>query len=231
MSYFSSKKLRFGFRRGVSLVEMIVTMTLAIIVVLAAGVLLVSGHRAWKQGFYSVHKKMKQDALAVTISFGKVGRKSNRKDYVIYTKSGDYFTPALPLEMDTTEVVSGDAVEFRYWDVELDTSDSHDLLDTDKTGTAYALFYLDGGNLMVDYGPYPPGGVPAGGGLRNTSDITTNVLAENVSVEGDLGAFSHTVENGVGKGCVRINIILSDPDDGETMKLMTATMMRNIWPR
>ena len=231
MNYFRRKKTRFGSRAGLSLTEMMVTITLALIVTLAAGSLLVSGHRAWKQSYYSVHKKMKQDALAVTLSFGNMGRKSNRINYVVYTKSGDEFTPASPKAMDTTEVVSGDAVEFRYWDVELDTSDSHNLLDTKKTATAYALFYLDGDQLMVDYGSYPPGGVPAGGGIRNTAGIITNVLAENVSVEGDLSAFSHTVENGTGKGCVRINIILSDPDDGEKMNLMTATMMRNIWPR
>ncbi|MBA7672296.1 hypothetical protein ES703_80471 [subsurface metagenome] len=84
---------------------------------------------------------------------------------------------------------------------------------------------------MVDYGPCPPGAVPEGGGLRNTSDIVTNVLAQNVSTEGSIDAFSHTVENGVGKGCVRINIVLTDPDDGEQMKVMTATMMRNVWPK
>jgi hypothetical protein len=54
-------------------------------------------------------------------------------------------------------VVSGDAVEFRYWDVDLDASDSHDLMDVTKTATAYALFYLDGDRLKVDSDPYPPG--------------------------------------------------------------------------
>jgi hypothetical protein len=222
------------FRRslhGFSLIEMIVTLTMALIVTLAAGVLLVAGNRVWYQTFHSVHKQIKQDAQAVMLTFGKVGRKSNRIDYRIYKKDGDFFTPVLPEKMDTVEVVSGDAVEFRYWDVELDATDSHNLIDTSKTATAYALFYLDGDNLMVDYGPYPPGGVPEGGGLRNTSDIITSVLAENVSTDDTIGAFSHTVENGVGMGCVRINIILTDPDDGEQMKVMTATMMRNIWPR
>ncbi len=216
---------------GFSLIEMIVTLVMALIVTLAAGVLLVAGHRVWHQTYYSVHKKIKQDAQAVMLTFGKIGRKSNRIDYRIYKKDGDLFSPVLPEEMDTVEVVSGDAVEFRYWDVELDKSDSHNLIDTSKTATAYALFYLDGDNLMVDYGQYPTGAVPEGGGLRNSSGIVTNVLAENVSTNGDIGAFSHTVDNGVGKGCVRINIILTDPDDGEQVKVMTATMMRNVWPR
>ncbi len=225
---------RAAFKRslpGLSLIEMIVTLVMALIVTLAAGVLLVAGHRVWHQTYRSVHKKIKQDAQAVMLTFGKVGRKSNRINYRIYKKDGDYFSVVQPKEMDSVEVVSGDAVEFRYWDVELDASDSHNLIDTSKTATAYALFYLDGDQLMVDYGPYPPGAVPEGGGLRNTSGIVTNVLAENVSTDGSIDAFSHTVENGVGRGCVRINIILIDPDDGEQMRVMTATMMRNVWPR
>jgi hypothetical protein len=127
--------------------------------------------------------------------------------------------------------VSGNAVEFRFWDVELDETDSHKVMDVTKTATAYALFYLKDGQLKVDYGPYPPGAVPAGGGNRNTSNITTTVFAENVSTDPGIGAFSHTTLNGVGQGSVRINITLTDPADGESIKVMTATLMRNIWPR
>jgi len=128
-------------------------------------------------------------------------------------------------------VVSGDAVEFRYWDVELDSEDSHQLMDVTKTATAYALFYLEGDTLKVDYGPYPPGGVPAGGGARNSSNASTTLLAENASADPNIGAFSHTTLNGVGQGCVRINIILTDPEDNESIRVTTAAMMRNIWPR
>ena len=214
---------------GLTLIEMVVSMVMALIVTLAAGVLLVAGQRSWQQSYHSVHKKIKQDAQAVMLTFGNVGRRSNRIDYRIYNKDGDDFSPALPKATDTVEVVSGDAVEFRYWDVELDVSDSHNLLDTSKTATAYALFYLDDDRLMVDYGPYPPGAMSSG--LRNTSDVIVVVLAENVSTDGNIGAFSHTVESGIGRGCVRVNIILTDPDDGEKIRVMTATMMRNIWPR
>jgi len=122
-------------------------------------------------------------------------------------------------------------VEFRYWDVELDSEDSHQLMDVTKTATAYALFYLDDDKLKVDYGPYPPGAVPEGGGSKNSSDIMTTTLAENVTTDPNIGAFSHTTLNGVGRGCVRINITLTDPEDGENIRVMTATMLRNIWPR
>jgi hypothetical protein len=73
--------------------------------------------------------------------------------------------------------------------------------------------------------------VPAGGGGRNAANVTTRILAENVTTDPNIGTFSHTTLNGVGQGCVRINITLTDPEDGEAVRVVTATMMRNIWPR
>ena len=139
--------------------------------------------------------------------------------------------PALPTISTGQEVVWGNAVEFRFWDVPLDNADSYNLLDVTKTGTAYALFYVDEDRLKVDYGPYPPGAAPEGGGARNTSGVKTQVLAENVSTETGVGAFSHTTISGAGQRTVRINVIVSDPSDGRTIKLMTATLLRNLWPR
>jgi len=222
---------------GVTLVELAITMAVASILVLAVGALLVSGQRGWNQTYNSTHKKIKVDALTTTTAFGAIGRKANRLNYVIYNISGDTFTPAVPVNPTGVEVVSGDAVEFRYWDVELDSTDSHGLLDVTKMATAYALFYIDGDKLKVDYGPYPPGAVPDGGGNRNTTGVTTTIMAENISTDdGDYdggynGGFSHTTINGTGRGCVRINIVLRDPDDGQTVKVTTATLPRNIWPR
>lgn len=219
------------FHSGITLVELVVTMLIASILVLVVGVLVVSGQRGWNKIYNSAHKQIKQDSQAVMIRFGSMGRRANRLGYTIYDITGSTFTPAVPQTSDPKEVVFGDAVEFKYWDVELDSEDTHKLMDVTKMGTAYALFYLDADQLKVDYGPYPPGAVPDGGGNRNTTDVTTTVLAENVSADPNTGAFSHTTLNGVGMGCVRINITLTDPEDGETVKVMTATLMRNIWPR
>ena len=107
-------------------------------------------------------------------------------------------------------------------------------MDPTKTATAYALFYLDGDSLKLDYGPYPPGAVPPGGGSKNTSGVVTEVLlAENVSTDpnSSIDAFSHTTIGGVGQGSVRMNVILTDPEDDEEIRVMTATLMRNVWPR
>lgn len=231
---------KFGY--GISLVEVVITMVISVILIFAVGVLLVGGNRAWQHTYESAHKKIKDDARTITITFGSVGRKSNRLykepktapvnmdfGYRLYTVSGGNFTPAVPTT--TSEVtVFGDAVEFRYWDVELDQTDSHNLLDVTKTATAYALFYIEDKKLKVDYGPYPPGAVPGGSGAKNTAGVRTMVLANNVTA-GTGGAFSHTTENKLGKGSVRINIILTDDGDGEKIEVMTSTMLRNIWPR
>jgi prepilin-type N-terminal cleavage/methylation domain-containing protein len=220
------------FYPGFSLIELMLAVAISSILVLVVGVLIVSGSRSWQQTYTSAHRQSEEDATAVTMAFGSIGRMSNRANYVVYKKTGSTFTPAVSPTPTTDTVVSGDAVEFRYWNVNLDTGDTQHLMDITKTATAYALFYLDSGQLKVDYGPYPPGAVPASGGSRNTSGVNTIVLAHNVSDDPctGLGAFSHTTLNGIGKGCVRIDIILTDLD-GQQVRMMTSVLMRNWWPR
>ena len=219
-------------RPGFTLMELVIAMLISPMLALVVGILLISGNRAWLRTFNSTHKKIKQDAQAVTITFESMARKTNRLGYTIYKVNDIGFAPAVPKTSNPQEVVSGNAVEFRYWNVVLDKTDSYNVMDVTKTATAYALFYLDGNQLKLDYGPYPPGAVPGGGGARNTSGVTTKVIADNVSTGSDtMGAFSHTTLNGVGAGCVRINIILTDPQDNESVKVMTAGLVRSMWPR
>ncbi|MBL7152511.1 MAG: hypothetical protein ISS79_02250 [Phycisphaerae bacterium] len=201
------------------------------VLVLVIGILFLTGNRAWQRSYAAANSRIKQDATGISLAFGSIGRRSSRLDYVLYNTTGDTLRPALPKTTNPEEVVWGDAIEFRYWDVPLDESDSHNLLDVTKTGTAYALFYLDDTQLKVDYGPYPPGAAPKGGGPRNTAGVTTQVLAENVSTENEGGAFSHTTLNGIGQGSVRIDVILTDPGGDEVINLTTATLLRSIWPR
>jgi heptaprenylglyceryl phosphate synthase len=132
-------------------------MAISLMLFSAVGLLLISGNRAWQQTYNSANEKIKQDADAVTIAFGSMGRKANRLGYTIYNINGNTFIPAVPNPSNPQQVVSGNAVEFRYWDVEFDQTDSHHVMDVTKIATAYALFYLKDGQLKVDYGPYPPG--------------------------------------------------------------------------
>jgi len=231
------QKSNFGF----TIAELVITMLIAIILALVAGALFVGGHRAWCNTYSSAHKKIKQDAQSVMLTFGSMGRKSNRKPrdlfnpdldygYAIYDVEGSSYSVAQPIG-NAPQVVSGDAAEFIYWDSELDSEDSGQLMDATKIATAYALFYIDGDKLMLDRGPYPPGAVAVDGSNKNAEGVITTVLAENVSYNPDIGAFSYTVENGIGRGAVRIHITLTDPEDEETIKVMTATLLRNMWPR
>lgn len=215
---------------GLTIIELTVTMTLGLMLALAVGGLLAGGQHCWHQTYNLVHQKINEDAQTLMLTFASVGRQANRNSYAIYNADAGIFTPAEPQTADE-ELVRGDAVEFRFWDVELDEADSQHLMDVSKEATAYAFFYLDADELKVDYGPYPPGAVPAGGGSRNTTDVTTTTLAENVVPDPNTGAFSHTTISGVGRGCVRINVKLTDPNDGRSVTVKTATLMRNIWPR
>jgi len=215
-------------RSGLTLIELLITMAVSSVLVLAVGALLVGGQRSWQRTYDQANSKMQQDSQAVMYAWGSVGRKSNRLGYTVYNKSDSSYSVSPPLTSDPEEVVYGDAVEFRYWSA---SAPDVNLLDVTNTGTDYAFFYIDGDELKVDYGTCPPGAVPGGSGVRNTSDITTTVLAENV-VPDPNGAFSHTMVGGVGQGCVRINIVLEDEEDsGEELQILTATLARNIWPR
>jgi hypothetical protein len=220
---------RCKFRPGLTLLELLAAMAVGVILMSVVGVLLIAGQRSWTQTYGSAYERIKQDAEIIMITFGSMGRRANRLNYTLYIDNGGLYLPAEPATSDE-EVVWGDAVEFRYWDVELDAGDSQQLMDVTKQATAYAFFYLDEDTLKVDYGPYPPGAVPSGGGSRNTPDVTTT-LAENVTVDPNTGPFSHTTVSGVGQGSVRINVTLTDPEDGDTITVMTSTLLRNIWPR
>ena len=207
---------------GLTLIEMIVAIGISSIVMLSAGLLVSSGYKGWKQSFNNANCESRLGAMDTMIALGAIGRKSNKMDYCVYEVTGNTFTKVVPVA-DPEEILTGQAVEFRYWDTELNPA----LMDPAVTATAYALFYLDGNRLKVDYGPYPPGGINAAGQRITGADVTTTTLAENVfSVD-----FSHTAKNmaGDGRGCVRMKLVIIDTTDGEPKTTIAATLMRNTW--
>lgn len=212
------------YKAGMTLVELASASAIGVIIVAVVGMLLFVGNRNWTDAFNDANSGIRVSAVETGITFGVMGRKSNKSDYTLYERQGNIFARVLPSGLSPTEVVSGDAVEFRYWDVPLDDS----LLDVTKTGTAYMLFYLEGDDLRVDRGPCPPGGVDSSGNRTTGAAVHTRVLARNVaSLE-----FSHTTRNtqGDGRGCVRMDLRLVDPNDGSAVTVKTAALMRNVWP-
>lgn len=191
-------------------------------IIVTAGMLIQSGYRSWNRSFKNANCESRLGGLGAMTALGAIGRKSNRVEYYVYNVSGTTFTQALPVT-DPEEVVLGDAVELRYWNGTLQAG----FMDPTKTATSYALFYLDDGQLKVDYGDYPPGAINVGG-HRNSANSTVT-LASNVTYL----RFSHTTRNlaGDGKGCVRMKLIIRDPDTGDFKTYIAASMLRNVWPQ
>jgi len=208
-------------RNGLSLVELMVTIAISVIPISTIGVLLVSGQHAWNKTYSSAHKKIKDDAKTVTAVFGSIGRKSDRRNCGIYASGAD--TTEISVSQPGDGIARGLAVEFRYWGKEDPRRGRRFNPAASETSTSssfpgkYARFYLDADNkLKVDYGPYPYN-------LGKRRVANTVVLAENVS---EL-QFSRTTLNGVGQGCVRVEMTLTDPLSRETITLKAATLMRN----
>jgi type II secretory pathway pseudopilin PulG len=216
---------RYHRKNGFTLVELVIAVTASLIVLLISGVLLESGQKSWARAFRYANSKTQLDALASTITFGQIGRQSNKLDYKLYdvTDDSQFIDVAMPAIPE--QVIKGKAVEFHYWEDDELTSD---ILKTSITGNCYAIFYLDDDKLMLNTGPYPPGGVDAGGYLYSDPAVTTITIAENVvSLE-----FSHTTRSieGKGKGCIRMELTLRDPEEKSPTTVTAATLMRNVWP-
>ncbi len=210
--------------KGLTLIEMAVSIAVGLIIILAVGVVLVGGERGWQNLYNSIHNPMRYDADKFTITFTILGRKSNRIDYRLYTVTDEGNFQQAIAGTNNEETVLADAVEFVYWDVPFDASDSHNLLDTEKLGTAYALIYPQDGKLKIDYGSYPPSAI---NGISKRSADRTEILVENLT----FAEFSHTTVSKVGRGCVRATVEITDPETNESMTIKAATLMRNIWPR
>ena len=217
---------KIGRTRGFTLVELMVTMVIMTIPILAAGILMYNGQKTWNRLYDDVNHPVQQDAHIITETLQKWGRRANRLDYVIYNVQSSTFTEALPSSGGPDEqTVVGDAVELRYWNETLQSGDSTGLLDTQRTATAYALLYLEGTTLKMDTGDYPPGGVD-GSGSRNTSGGTMTIAENVTSIQ-----FSHTVISDVGQGAIRVEAVLTNPDSGDTLTVLTSVLLRNMWPR
>jgi hypothetical protein len=205
---------------------MIVAIGIASIVMLAAAMLVSSGYRGWNQSFNNANCEARLGAMDAMIALGAIGRKSNKIDYCVYEVAGTTLEKVgVDPPSSPDEILTGQAVEFRYWDTDLDSS----LMNPATTATAYALFYLDGNQrLKVDFGPYPPGAIDVSGHRITGADVYTTTLAKNVfSVD-----FSHTAKNmtGDGRGCVRMKLVIIDPTDDSPKTTIAATLMRNTWP-
>ncbi|MBN2020935.1 MAG: hypothetical protein JW749_12015 [Sedimentisphaerales bacterium] len=211
------------YKPGFTLIELTIAIIASFIIMLTVALLVYSGQKSWTRIYNKTNSESQVGVMNAMIALGAFGRKSNKMNYRLYNLVSNKYQRVVPATQPE-EVVIGDAVEFRYWNTTLED----DFVDNEKTATSYAFFYLDNGDLRIDFGPYPPGAINNGGVRITNSDVTTVTLIRNIA-----GAeFSHTTRNmaGDGKGCIRMKLTVTDPETGESKVLLAATLMRNAWP-
>ncbi len=217
-------------KQGFSLIELMVVVATIAIPILAVGILAAGGSKSFQQTYDSIHKPIKEDALAILTTFGTIGRKSNRSNYKVYRISNGVYTEAQPLP--NQETTYGQAVEFRYWDDPFDPANpGAETLEVSNTGTHYVLFYLDGEALKADFGTVSGNTAAILNGSRTTANLdTTQVLTQQVDLTEGTDLFTHDVIGGSGAGCVRLKMTLTDGED-ESVEIKTSVQLRMNWPR
>jgi prepilin-type N-terminal cleavage/methylation domain-containing protein len=225
-----SRQAKTNRSRGFTLIEMMVVVAIMAIPLLAVGILAAGGSKSFRQTYNSIHKEIRQDAMAVMTAFSTVARKSNRGNYKVYTIKNGVYAEAQPLL--SQEIAVGQAVEFRYWQDPFDPDNpGQQVLEVSNTGTHYALFYLDGKELKVDYGTVDGGVGGVVGATRSSARvIRTVVLTRHVDLTRTSDLFSHSVVGGAGQGSIRVNMILTD-EEGEQVEIKTSALLRLSWPR
>jgi hypothetical protein len=215
-------------RNGFTVVELMTAITLGCIVMIPVAMLVYSGQKSWWKSYNTANSQSQLDSVSTITSFCSFGRKSNKKDYYVYSTagsgSGTTYTQVMPVA-NPEENLTGQAVEFRYWSTGLTTA----MLSPTSVADSYALYYLDSGQLKVDFGT-STGGLT--GGAINTAGhrvtpVSTSILANNVTSV----AFTHTTKDmaGDGYGSVRMQLVINDPNYGPKT-FLAATCLRNIWP-
>ena len=219
---------------GFTLIELMTATIISPYVMLSVAMVVQSGYKSWNRTFNIADANARFDSIGTITTLGSFGRKSNQKDYYVYSVAGSganaTYTRVVPAALPD-ETLMGQAVEFRYWSNPLTAA----MLAPTSFADSYAFFYLDDSNqLKVDYGTTGTGGVTGGAinaaGNRLTGNgVTTVILAHNViSV-----AFYHTATDlaGDGNGCVRMDLVINDTLNKKIDTFLAATYLRNIWPQ
>ena len=211
-------------RNGFTVIELMTAIALACIVMIPVAMLVYSGQKSWWKSYNTANSQSQLDSVSAITSFCSFGRKSNKKDYYVYSTtgsgSGTTYTQVMPVA-NPEENLKGQAVEFRYWSTGLTTA----MLAATSVADSYALYYLDSGQLKVDFGASTGG--PTGGAIdaahHRRVPVTQVTLAYNVTSV----AFTHTTKDlaGDGYGSVRMKLIINDSNT-----FLAATCLRNIWP-
>ena len=217
------------FAKGVTLIEMAVTAAIAIMPVVAVGVMITGSQRSWRQMHRAASSKTESQGHMATALFGAIGRRSYSDNCEVYSAGGG--NAEISAVSNGVLFGSGEEVEFGYWQdggqsgggassrSPLRTNRSREISRVEPN--RYARFYLDAADdkLKVDRGYFP----------YKTQTITA-VLAENVTGV----RFSRTTMNNTRQACVRMEMTLVDPADevladlaDKKFTIMATTLLRN----
>ncbi len=109
-------RLFFGqrFRKGVSLLELVIAIAISAIPISAISVLLVGGQRGWQRTYYSANRAIEIEGQAAIAEFDRMVRNCERDNCSLYFVSGS--SQRTPLTTSAAVLVTGKAVEFMYED-------------------------------------------------------------------------------------------------------------------
>ena len=201
----NSRKGLYGKRRfvkGLSLIELMITIAISIIPTSLIGVLLISGQYSWDKTYAQTNKQIEIEGQLAAAIFGRVGRKATRNNCSLIVKAG-------------SDVIRATEVTFQYWcNSEIQEGDgrksgSEQVTDTMVAGTARFWFDPDDNQLKVNY-------------QQSGASPYTIVLANNVRQV----QFSRNAN----QGCVRMVLKLQDVTEAdpynETVTITAAAFMR-----
>ena len=192
-------KSRLRVRRGISLIELVLSITISIFPISLVGLLFASGQYNFAQIYRSTNNLTETQGQAVEATFSRIGRKSDR------SKCNIYLGGVLLTKSPGDTSISGSGIEFRYWPDDLQSGEP----------TEFAYFYADNDKLKVDYGQY------GDNSIRMVNQ--TIVLADNIVSAG----FSRTIVNNVEQNSARMNLLLYDLEYEQTKSVKAAVLMRN----
>ncbi len=205
-------KIRNRFAMGLTMVELVVTLSISVIPISSVGILIVNGQRSWQNSYQSANRPVLADSQHAFSLFERTGRKSDGSSSVVLpTGSSEGQTDSV-LTINADFMQTGKAVEFRYWSAEKPYG---------SVPTEYARFYFDSESkeLKLDRGEYPYKII----GRTIYPGIGTMILSKNVE---DV-KFSRTIINNAPQNCIRMALTLTDPTDGKVFELIAVTLMRN----
>ena len=206
------------FRKGISLIELVVAIGISVIPISTVAILLVSSLNSINKTYTIANRRIENDGQDATVVFGKIGRKSIPETCTISSLTGRPRASSV----SASTVISGSSIMFGYNTIDISTIDTskikinrssrNNVKPSSLGAMEYAFFYLNRqeNKLKVDY--------------SNGGSVTkTVVLADNVM---DV-RFSRTIMNNTQQGCVRMEMTLKDPVDGKLFTVMASTLLRS----